>query len=221
MTNNTSIDSNSCRDKTTRSDGFSLSEYWISLVAMSGAAILIGIAVDFDRPAIGLFGIAAAMVAIVVEALKTLKKRRDNLDTLNEANDALHQNQLCETLREFTPEEKSKALSNSQPDAMRDIEDRTQVVCQITIGAVDKAPDPYLPSHFFPGCGSDGAEFSVTGGAVPSKDAIAEMLQEWDDDCYLIRYDSLSGKGYFTMIDCSAPDSGTVISLSTPQESGL
>lgn len=82
---------------------------------------------------------------------------------------------------------------------------------------IDKATDPNLPSHFFPGCGSDGAEFCVTEGEIPSRDAIDKLLQAWDGDCYLDRYDSNYGRGYFTMLDCSAPEAGTEIPLHAPR----
>ncbi|AVG43930.1 MULTISPECIES: hypothetical protein [Achromobacter] len=98
--------------------------------------------------------------------------------------------------------------------AQADCDGGPRIVCQITIASVDKAQEPNLPSHFFPGCGSDGAEFRVTEGEIPSKEAMDQLLQEWDGDCYLVQYDHHSGKGYFTMLDCDAPDSGTVISLS-------
>ncbi|WP_313388382.1 hypothetical protein [Achromobacter aegrifaciens] len=92
-----------------------------------------------------------------------------------------------------------------------------RIVCRITITAVDKATDPNLPSHFFPGCGSDGAEFCVTEGEFPSRDAIDKLLQAWDGDCYLDRYDSNYGRGYFTMLDCSAPEAGSEIPLHAPR----
>lgn len=109
------------------------------------------------------------------------------------------------------------ALRNSQQEQshlhMRDSEPSPRVVCQITITAVDEAEEPNMPSHFFPGCGSDRAEFRVTQGACPSKELMDKLLQEWDQDCYLGRYDSSSGIGSFTMLDCSAPAPGTVIPL--------
>ncbi|ADP20031.1 MULTISPECIES: hypothetical protein [Achromobacter] len=98
--------------------------------------------------------------------------------------------------------------------AQADCDGGPRIVCQVTIASVDKASEPNLPSHFFPGCGSDGAEFRVTEGEIPSKEAMDQLLQEWHGDCYLVHYDHHSGKGYFTMLDCDAPDSGTVISLS-------
>lgn len=95
--------------------------------------------------------------------------------------------------------------------------DGPRIVCRITINAVDEATDPNLPSHFFPGCGSDSAEFCVTEGEIPSRDAIDRLLQAWDGDCYLGRYDSEYGRGYFTMLDCSAPKAGTEIPLYAPR----
>lgn len=91
-----------------------------------------------------------------------------------------------------------------------------QVVCRITITAVDKAEEPNMPSHFFPGCGSDRAEFRVTQGPCPSKDLMDKLLREWDQDCYLDRYDSSSGAGIFTMLDWPAPEPGTEIPLQAP-----
>lgn len=77
----------------------------------------------------------------------------------------------------------------------------------------DEAPEPNLPSTFFPGCGSDGAQFKVLDEDKPSYDEITGALYRWADDACLIRYDGGTGVGYFRIVDGYAPEAGSVIDL--------
>ncbi|MBB4517200.1 hypothetical protein [Paraburkholderia fungorum] len=89
----------------------------------------------------------------------------------------------------------------------------SRTVCCIAIGSVDAAPAPDMPSHLFPGCGSDGAEFTVTRGRKPSREEVSDMLYEAVLDSVVVEYDEMSGKGYFRVIDGEAPPVGAVIPL--------
>ncbi len=86
----------------------------------------------------------------------------------------------------------------------------------ITILRHDVSPDGNLPSQFFPGAGSDGALFQVTPKIFPFPDyeSICSALTRWDRDTVLMDYDQTTGKGYFRLVDSSAPQSGQVINLS-------
>ena len=94
-----------------------------------------------------------------------------------------------------------------------DARKRAIELCKITIGSVDAAPAPHMPSHLFPGCGTSGAKFKVTDGPIPSQDTMAQLLRDWDTDALLARYDCEQGTGYFCMVDWPTPEAGTVISL--------
>ncbi len=89
----------------------------------------------------------------------------------------------------------------------------SRTVCCITIGAVDAARAPNLPSHLFPGCGSDGAEFAVTHGRKPTRIEISDMLGQAIVDCVVVEYNEDSGEGYFRVVDGDAPPTGAVIPL--------
>lgn len=90
---------------------------------------------------------------------------------------------------------------------------------QITITGVQAAPAPDLPSHVFPGCGSDGATFRVTAGVAPSKEELASLLADGIPDAHLVRYDQESGEGFFVVVDGDAPEYGSVISLAAIADS--
>lgn len=83
----------------------------------------------------------------------------------------------------------------------------------ITVTNVNAAADPDLPSHLFPGSGSDGAAFKVTSGEIPNRELMYDLLYDNIVDCNLNQYDENAGVGYFTIIDGDAPPSGTVIPL--------
>lgn len=97
----------------------------------------------------------------------------------------------------------------------------SRTVCCVTIGNVDAAPDPDMPSHLFPGCGSDGAEFTVTHGQKPSRGDVSDMLYEAIVDAVLVEYDEATGKGYFRVIDGEATPVGAVIPLIAQAETDL
>lgn len=97
----------------------------------------------------------------------------------------------------------------------------SRTVCCVTIGNVDAAPAPDMPSHLFPGCGSDGAEFTVTRGRKPSREEVSDMLYEAIVDAMVVEYDETTGKGYFRVIDGEAPPVGAVIPLLAQAETDL
>lgn len=81
---------------------------------------------------------------------------------------------------------------------------------EITILHVDGAPAPDMPSHLFPGCGSDGAEFKVTAGPILSYGDMSHLLYEAIVDACLTEYDESTGQGYFKVVDGDAPPVGSV-----------
>ncbi|MBI6882469.1 hypothetical protein [Pseudomonas putida] len=111
------------------------------------------------------------------------------------------------------PEKPSVDLGDSS-DSLETLVDgaATQVV-RIEILQIYGAPNPDLPSTFFPGAGTDGARFIVISGQAPSRNKLHEALLKWDGDCCLMDYDQEKGEGYFTMIDADAPEIGVVIDL--------
>ncbi|MBN3744818.1 hypothetical protein G3N96_05125 [Burkholderia sp. Se-20373] len=97
----------------------------------------------------------------------------------------------------------------------------SRTACCVTIGNVDVASAPDMPSHLFPGCGSDGAEFTVTHGKKPLWGDVSDMLYEAIADAVLVEYDEGTGKGYFRVIDGDAPPVGAVIPLIAQAEADL
>lgn len=97
----------------------------------------------------------------------------------------------------------------------------SRTVCCVTIGNVDAAPGPDMPSHLFPGCGSDGAEFTVTYGQRPLWGDVSDMLYEAIGDAVLLEYDEAIGIGYFRVVDGYAPPVGAVIPLIARAEADL
>ncbi len=86
-------------------------------------------------------------------------------------------------------------------------------ILEITIIRADAASAPDLPSHLFPGAGSDGALFRVTAGAIPSRYVMSGYLDLTIVDAALTRYDECTGEGYFVVIDGDVPAAGTVLRL--------
>ncbi|MCM2547558.1 hypothetical protein [Burkholderia glumae] len=86
---------------------------------------------------------------------------------------------------------------------------------QITILSMSGAPIPELPSHIFPGAGSDAAAFRVTHGTPPSRTVMYRLLEVENEDAYLVEYDQATGEGSFVVVDGDAPAAGTVIDLDT------
>lgn len=89
---------------------------------------------------------------------------------------------------------------------------------EVTIVRADAATAPDLPSHLFPGAGSDGALFRVTAGDIPSRREMSGYLDHAIVDANLVSYDESTGEGYFVVIDGDAPDTGTVIDLVSGQQ---
>jgi hypothetical protein len=77
----------------------------------------------------------------------------------------------------------------------------------------DEAPEPNMPSSFFPGCGSDGARFQVIGDDKPDESDLCTALYRWANDACLVNYDQETGIGYFRIVDGEAPEKGSVIDL--------
>lgn len=84
---------------------------------------------------------------------------------------------------------------------------------EITILEVDGAPASDLPSHLFPGCGSDGAEFKVTAGPILSRGDMSHLLYKTIVDACLMEYDETTGQGYFKVVDGEAPPVGSSLLL--------
>lgn len=72
-----------------------------------------------------------------------------------------------------------------------------------------------LPSRFFPSAGAGHGWFQLerTGRGLPSHDELSSALQQWNDECVLMEYDSAIGSGRFVIVDWYAPAAGTVIEL--------
>lgn len=72
-----------------------------------------------------------------------------------------------------------------------------------------------LPSRFFPSAGSGHGWFEVEAARreLPSLGELSWALQQWNDDCVLMEYDSATGIGRFVIVDWYAPAAGTVIEL--------
>ncbi|MEZ7174594.1 MAG: hypothetical protein ACTIOG_00575 [Pseudomonas helleri] len=77
-----------------------------------------------------------------------------------------------------------------------------------------------LPSRFFPSAGSGHGWFQLepAGEESPSHSELSWALQEWNDDCVLMKYDAATGKGRFVIVDWYAPAPGTVLELNLQRE---
>lgn len=104
-------------------------------------------------------------------------------------------------------------VSDKVAEDTADAEESLSVDIEILITRHDGASNPDLPSHLFPGSGSDGAKFSVQGMYIPSYSDIDSRLSHWDMDCCLVDYDENTGQGYFRMVDADAPAKGTLVVL--------
>ncbi len=68
-----------------------------------------------------------------------------------------------------------------------------------------------LPSHLFPGCGSDFGRFRVIGGTT-TKQSIEDLFFDWTPLAIQVNeYDPTTGEGSFVVIDDDAPEVGTII----------
>ena len=83
-----------------------------------------------------------------------------------------------------------------------------EIVIEIT--GQEQAPDPGLPSHLFPGCGSGSGTFKIVSGEICKWLAQAAIEAKTIDpvqvnDC------NPDGSGSFVVVDGDAPAPGTVI----------
>jgi hypothetical protein len=74
-----------------------------------------------------------------------------------------------------------------------------------------KSGENNLPSHFFPGAGSDACWFEIMGEDRPSSWDLCRLLHKEDVDFMLMDYDEIEGKGYFVAVDSYGPEPGTLI----------
>jgi len=72
------------------------------------------------------------------------------------------------------------------------------------------AADRDLPSHLFPGAGSDTAWFEILGKSRPSSLELSVALQAADPDFHLMDYNEVDGTGYFVAIDSDGPKPGVM-----------
>jgi hypothetical protein len=84
---------------------------------------------------------------------------------------------------------------------------------RILITRREDAPDPAMPSQFFPGAGNDAAFFQVLGSTMPSEIELSTAITAWCDWACLNSYDASSGVGYFHVIDDYAPPAGEIVEL--------
>lgn len=83
---------------------------------------------------------------------------------------------------------------------------------EITIEITGKtaATEPNLPSHLFPGCGSDHGTFYVTSGDT-YRSVIESAIESVTGDPVQVNDYDEDGSGSFVVIDGEAPIPGTVI----------
>ena len=77
-----------------------------------------------------------------------------------------------------------------------------------------------LPSRYCPGAGSSHGWFQLEKiqELFPSHAELSWALRHWNDDCILMDYDRLQGKGRFVMVDWYAPAPGTIIELNAQRD---
>lgn len=170
-----------------------------------------------------------------VEQMPKLLTHEEALEAILSADDLTEESHLRSA--EFVPaEEGSPRLSEelmvaieryqSMPPRYDDFDDElydedeflaepevAKPVITIEILRRDEAPEPNMPSSFFPGCGSDGARFQVIGDDKPDDSDLCTALYRWADDACLVNYDQETGIGYFRIVDGEAPETGSVIDL--------
>lgn len=127
--------------------------------------------------------------------------------------DASAQEEAIQVAEARSVVEASVLVSEPAPESTITPPQILDVDIEILITRHDGATNPDLPSHLFPGCGSDGAKFSVQGVSIPTYTEIDRRLSKWDMDCCLVEYDEVTGDGYFRMVDADAPPKGTLILL--------
>lgn len=91
-----------------------------------------------------------------------------------------------------------------------------EIVIEIT--GKEPAPDPNLPSHLFPGCGSDHGTFRVLGDAPGYRCIIADAIESVTVDPVQVNRYGPDGTGSFVVVDGDAPEPGTVIRWQVPDD---
>lgn len=107
-----------------------------------------------------------------------------------------------------TTEQESALSSNAMPQ--REKENDQDDAYMLLIKDTRVASDPSLPSHLFPGAGSDTAWFEILGNKRPSSLEMAKALQAVDPDFHLMNYNEVEGAGYFVAVDSYAPKPGII-----------
>lgn len=80
------------------------------------------------------------------------------------------------------------------------------------------APDPNLPSQFFPGCGSDRFSFQVITWHRPPMDAMNRLIDSLMTDYMLMDYDVTQGSGRVVCVDTIGPKMGEIFMLAEPHD---
>lgn len=84
----------------------------------------------------------------------------------------------------------------------------SEIVVEIT--GKKAAAGPNLPSHLFPGCGSDHGTFRVTSGDT-YRSLIERAIESVTGDPVQVNEYRQDGSGSFVVIDGETPEPGTVI----------
>lgn len=84
---------------------------------------------------------------------------------------------------------------------------------RLLIVSRQEALDPGMPSHFFPGAGSDSALFQVLGSVMPTELELTVALSRWCPWSSLANYRPSSGVGQFHVVDDEAPAAGDILEL--------
>lgn len=79
---------------------------------------------------------------------------------------------------------------------------------KIKIVSIDEAEDKNLPSHLFPGCGNDYADFEVIADWDVSKEELKLRLEKTFFDIFLRGYNPKTKKGSLMGLDMEAPEKG-------------
>lgn len=83
----------------------------------------------------------------------------------------------------------------------------------LMIGPCTPPSEENLPSHLFPGAGSDTAWFEIQGSIRPSWAELSQLLVRHDSDFMLMEYNAEDGRGYFVAVDSYAPKPGLLVLL--------
>ncbi|MDU8350533.1 hypothetical protein RYA05_01365 [Pseudomonas syringae pv. actinidiae] len=78
------------------------------------------------------------------------------------------------------------------------------------------APDPSLPSQFFPGCGSDRFTFQIITWHRPAYEVMNRLIDNLMTDYMMMDYDAIQGSGRVVCVDTVGPDLGAIFMLVEP-----